>query len=83
MGSDVCLGLGSELVTARTIEGRFPNIDQAIPKKRPLFTFSIDPKTLAETLLAMSDLLPEEARSVQCFYYGEGLPIGFCARKHR
>jgi hypothetical protein len=80
MGSDVALGLGSELVTARTVEGRFPAIDQAIPKKRPLFTFSIDPKTLAETLLAMADLLPEEARSVQCFYYGENLPIGFCAR---
>ena len=35
MGSDVCLGLGSELVTARTVEGRFPNIGQVIPKKRP------------------------------------------------
>src|SRR5262245_1202644 len=26
MGNDVCLGLGSDLVTARTVEGRFPNI---------------------------------------------------------
>lgn len=34
MGNDVCLGLGSELVTARTVEGRFPNINQVIPKKR-------------------------------------------------
>ena len=33
MGDDVCLGLGSELVTARTVEGRFPNINQIIPKK--------------------------------------------------
>jgi hypothetical protein len=52
MGNDVCLGLGSELVTARTVEGRFPNINQVIPKQKPLFTFSFDPKTLAETLLA-------------------------------
>ena len=51
MGNDVCLGLGSELVTARTVEGRFPKIDQVIPRKRPLFTFSFDPRTLAETLL--------------------------------
>ena len=44
MGNDVCLGLGSELVTARTVEGRFPKIDQVIPRKRPLFTFSFDPE---------------------------------------
>ncbi len=80
MGNDVCLGLGSELVTARTVEGRFPNINQVIPKAPPLFSFSIDPKTLAETLLAMADLLPDTDRRVQLFYYGEGLPIGFCAR---
>ena len=80
MGNDVHLGLGSELVTARTVEGRFPNISQVIPKKRPLFTFSFDPKTLAETLLAMAELLPDGDRQVQCFYYGDGQPIGFCAR---
>jgi hypothetical protein len=62
------------------VEGRFPNISQVVPKKRPLFTFSIDPKLFAETLLAMADLLPDESRAVHCFYYGEGLPIGFCAR---
>jgi hypothetical protein len=44
MGNDVCLGLGSELVTCRTVEGRFPNINAIIPKKRPLFTFSFDPR---------------------------------------
>jgi hypothetical protein len=80
MGNDVCLGLGSELVTARTVEGRFPNINQVIPKEKPLFTFSFDPKSLADTLLAMAELLPDTDRRVQLFYYGDGLPIGFCAR---
>jgi hypothetical protein len=80
MGNDVCLGLGTDVVSARMVEGRFPNISQVIPKKRPLFTFRVDPKLLAETLLAIADLLPEEARSVQFFYYGEDLPLGFCAR---
>src|SRR6266568_8094929 len=28
----------------------------------------------------MSDLLPDEDRAVQFFYYGDGLPVGFCAR---
>ena len=80
MGNDVCLGLGTDVVSARMVEGRFPNISQVIPKKRPLFTFRVDPRILAETLLAMADLLPEEARGVQFFYYGEDLPLGFCAR---
>jgi hypothetical protein len=47
MGNDVCLGLGTEVVTARIVEGRFPSLDQVIPKKRPLFTFRVDPKVLA------------------------------------
>lgn len=80
MGNDVCLGLGSELVTARTVEGKFPNIANVIPKKRPMFTFRVDPKILAETLLAIADLLPDGAQGVQCFYYGDGLPLAFCAQ---
>ena len=79
MGNGVCLGLGTEVVTARIVEGRYPQLDQVIPKKRPLFSFRIDPKVLGETLLALADLLPDEARAVQCFYYGDGFPLGFCA----
>src|SRR5262245_21517316 len=80
VGNGVCLGLGSELVTAQNVEGRFPQMDKIIPKKRPLFTFRVDPKILAETLLAMADLLPDTDRGVQFFYYGGCLPLGFCAR---
>jgi hypothetical protein len=76
----VCLGLGTDLVTARTVEGRFPQIDNVMPRKRPMFTFRIDPKLTAETLLTMADLLPDDARGVQCFYYGDGYPLGFCAQ---
>ena len=80
VGYGVRLGLGSELVTAQTVQGRFPQMDKIIPKKRPLFTFRVDPKILAETLLATADLLPDTDRGVQFFYYGDGLPVGFCAR---
>jgi hypothetical protein len=69
-GNAVSLGLGTDVVSAPKVEGRFPKMDQVIPKQRPLFTFRVDPKTLAETLLAMADLLPDGARGVQCFYYG-------------
>jgi hypothetical protein len=80
IANGVCLGLGDDIVTARTVEGRFPKMDQVIPKKRPLFTFRVDPKFMAETLLAMADLLPEGNRAVQFFYYGDGFPLGFCAK---
>ena len=76
----LCLGLGTDLVTARTVEGRFPMIDNVMPKKRPMFTFRIDPKLTAETLLAMAELLPDTDKGVQCFYYGDGYPLGFCAQ---
>ena len=79
-GNDIYLGLGNDVINTRNVEGRFPRIDQAMPKKRPLFTFRVDPKLLAETLLAMADLLPDTDRGVQCFYYGDGYPLGFCAR---
>src|SRR4030095_9992107 len=69
-GNAVSLGLGTDVVSAPKVEGRFPKTDQVIPKQRPLFTFRVDPKTLAETLLAIADLLPDGARGVQCFYYG-------------
>jgi hypothetical protein len=39
-----------------------------------------DARNLERACLAMADLLPEEARSVQFLYYGENLPLGFCAR---
>jgi len=76
----LCLGLGTDLVTARTVEGRFPMIDNVMPRKRPMFTFRIDPKLTAETLLTMAELLPDDARGVQVFYYGDGYPLGFCAQ---
>jgi hypothetical protein len=79
-GNDIFLGLGNDVINTRTVEGRFPNVQQVIPKKRPLFTFRVDPKLLAETLLAMADLLPEGAQGVQFFYYGENEPLGFCAQ---
>src|SRR5262249_14284437 len=80
VGSEVYLGLGADLINTRTVEGRFPMIDKVIPTKRPLFSFRIDPRLLAETLMAISDLLPNYGPQVQCFYYGAGLPLGFCAR---
>jgi hypothetical protein len=82
MGNNICLGLGADVVTARTVEGKYPPIDQVIPRKRPLFTFNVDPRLLGETLLAIADMLPDCDKSVQVFFYGNGAPLGFCARNN-
>ena len=80
VGNEIYLGLGSDLINTRSVEGKFPKLEHVIPKKRPVCTFRVDPKPLAEALLAMADLLPDGARAVQVFYYGDGIPLGFCAR---
>jgi hypothetical protein len=80
VGSEVYLGLGNDVINTRPVEGRFPQIDNVMPTKRPMFTFRIDPKLTAETLLTMAELLPDTDRGVQCFYYGDGYPLGFCAQ---
>jgi len=79
-GEGVSLGLGADVVTTRVVDGRFPNVEKVIPKKRPVCSFRVDPQLLADTLLAIAELLPEHSREVQCFYYGDGQPLGFCAK---
>jgi len=39
VGSEVYLGLGNDVINTRTVEGRFPQIDNVMPRKRPMFTF--------------------------------------------
>jgi hypothetical protein len=79
-GTKISLGLGNDVMATQAVDGRFPNIANVVPTTRPMFTFRIDPKLFAETLLAMSALLPETAQGVQVFFYGKDTPIGLCAR---
>jgi hypothetical protein len=57
-----------------------PRIDQVVPKEAPLFSFRVSAKLLAEALLTFSDLLSDEYQGVDVFFYGEGRPLGICAR---
>lgn len=74
------LGVGDDCIAVRPVEGRFPNVKQVIPNKKPLVSFRLDPKLTAETLLAFADMLPETQKGVELFYYGEGIPVGICAK---
>jgi hypothetical protein len=80
MGAKVILGLGNDVMSTEAIDGRFPDTRTCVPATRPMFTVRVDPKLLAETLLAMADMLPLHASGVQLFFYGNDKPIGVCAR---
>lgn len=78
-GSQVLMGVGEDCIVTRPLEGRFPDIQNVIPRKAPLYSVPVDPRLLAEALLTIADLLPEGSQGVDLFYYGEGFPIGLCA----
>jgi MutS domain I len=80
VGKSVFLGLGSDMVRADHVDGRFPNIDNVVPKIKPLLSIRVDAKLLAETLLSIADLLSDEQRGVRLFFYGTNQPMGICAR---
>ena len=82
-GNQILLGLGEDCIVTRLVEGRFPEIRQVVPTKPPLFSFRVDPRLLAEALLTVADLLPDANQGVDVFYYGEGLPLGLCAKDHQ
>jgi hypothetical protein len=48
-----------------------------------MFTFRIDPKLIPERLLTIAELLPDDARGVQCFYYGDGYALASAPRTRR
>jgi hypothetical protein len=59
------------------IEGRWPNMDQAMPQKIPLFKVRVDPKRMIRMLqTAMEFIDANNDRGVELIYYGAGVPLG-------
>jgi hypothetical protein len=84
----VGLVAGAELVTlatARTTstcppgEGRFPPVDQVLPKTLPLVRFTVNPELLAG-LCHLAHTLDPEGNRVEILWYGPDRPIGLMAR---
>ena len=74
----VTLACGSETLTARPVEGRFPSIDMVLPKTPSLVKFTVNPGALAGLLHAADALQPAEGVTV--WFYAPGKPIGFTAK---
>lgn len=77
-GTTFKLAVGDQAVTGSAPEGRFPNVDWALPKGRALLGFRIDPLLLIGLLQAAAALDP--AGGVGVLFYGDGKPVGLVAR---
>src|SRR5947209_259160 len=73
----VTLACGSETLTARPVDGKFPSVDMVLPKTPPLVKFTVNPGALAGLLQAADALQPAEGVTV--WVYAPGKPIGFTA----
>jgi hypothetical protein len=65
--------VGTRSFTAAPAEGRYPNVDQVLPKRPALVTFTVNPR-LATSLFQLATALGLE--QVNVLYYGHGLPVG-------
>jgi DNA polymerase III sliding clamp (beta) subunit (PCNA family) len=91
-GKNDVIGLvaGAELVTlatARTTttcqpgEGRFPAVDQVLPRTPPLVRFLVNPLLLA-SLCQLAHTIDPEGNRLEVLYYGDGKPLGLMARNN-
>lgn len=75
-GDSIYLGIGDDMLHVRAVSGRFPKWRQVMPKGNPLYSVRLDPKMVADTMLALHDMGME---SVVLFYYGDGATLGLRA----
>lgn len=74
----VTLVSGGLTVTASPVEGRWPPVDNVLPKTGPLLRFRVDPALLAGLLQVAAALVGEE-KSVTLLFYGKDKPLGVMA----
>jgi hypothetical protein len=67
------------LTTTPLVEGRFPEVDQVLPKTPPLFRVVVNPDYLRD-LLALVLAIDPEGRRVELLFYRPGHPIGLMAK---
>jgi len=72
-GNQFLFSNGSQTIKGQPQEGRFPNVDSALPTKAPLITIRLDPILLA-SLMELARALGIGA--IDLLYYGQGKPLG-------
>jgi hypothetical protein len=89
-GESLCLVPGDGEVVLATrggvarvpcVEGRFPDVEQALPRTPPLVEFSVDPELLA-SLCKLARAVDGDGHTgrLTLLYYGPGRPLGLMAK---
>jgi hypothetical protein len=73
----ITLACGEQVLKARPVEGRWPDVGMVLPRTPPLVRFTISPGVLAG-LLDVAEALQSEG--VTLLYYGPGRPIGLMGK---
>jgi hypothetical protein len=66
---------GKQLLRSDLVEGKFRPIDAVIPLQAPRFTITVNPNYLADLLLTMAQLTPDNP-SVMLHFYRTETPMG-------
>jgi hypothetical protein len=66
-------------LTTEAEEGRYPPINEVIPKHAALITFRLDPALLTRLLEVITALADDDNRAVTFLYYGKGRVVGLAA----
>lgn len=62
-------------VVCRNVEGRYPRVEDVLPRKQPRFTISVDPLYLAKVCTILASLADPDKRGVTLEFYDDCSPI--------
>jgi hypothetical protein len=71
--------VGDQIAHVANVEGRWPPVDQCLPKDEPAAEFSIDPRLFAELLLVASACLGDED-NVRIRFWHKDKPVAVTGR---
>jgi DNA polymerase III sliding clamp (beta) subunit (PCNA family) len=75
---ELVLAVGDQALTVQPAEGRYPDVDQVLPRHGPLVAERLDPQVLAALLKVAAAVNP--GGGVDLLYYGPGKPLGLMTR---
>jgi hypothetical protein len=65
---------------APTEDARFPDVDQVLPRRRPLVRIMVNPVLLAKLLTVAAQYSEQHEPWVELWYYGRDFPLGLLTR---
>jgi hypothetical protein len=74
------LEVGDVVRRGRTVSGRYPDVNQVLPKGKPVFTIKVNPEYLADLLSVLSRMLAEDNQGVTLAFWKPDVPMAIVAK---